>query len=179
MLAIMRPASSGGEGGISIDQKSRQRRVWDLEARFYRERGYYPVPPERSSFLLSMVTPLMLGNDGTQKGYYATAFFMLLTRLQGLASWHGLRVTELGSLEEINRLSTAIKVVTPVPPTIASFSRRSRNFGPMVRHEDGLMLSLHVKDYPSVLWPAFVLGTLCHLGFSVSQGAGRYVISDP
>lgn len=179
MLGVMKPADAGGESGITIDESTKQHRIWDLETSFWRVRGFYPVPPAKRSFLLSMMTPLVLANNRTLKGDYARAFSAMLIRLQGLAAWHGLRVAELGDVDKIRKLSSEIVVETHAEPRIATFSRRSKNFGSMVRHEDGLMTSLHIKDYPDEIWPAFVLGTLCHLGYSVSQGAGRYVISDP
>lgn len=179
MTNIMKPINEGGEGGVTIDAATHARRMWDLEEATVAMAGKVAVPPPKKSFLLSTLTPLVLSNDGSLKGDFATLFQSLFIRIQGLAAWHNLTVTEFGNLPALQAKARQIRIARQTTPRPVSFARRSRNFGPMTRHENGLYLSLHVTDYPDELWPAFVLGTYVHFGYGVSQGAGRYVISDP
>ena len=176
---VMLPRARGGEGGISLDGVSRARRPWPIEDIYWRERQGYPVPKARNSFLMSFVTPLVLGNREMQRGEPWRMFSTLLIRLGGLARWHRADVPELRSFDEIEALCTTVRSEPVLPPKAAMYRRKSRSFGDMEKFETGILGSFLVRDYPRELWPAIVLGTLTNCGYDVPQGAGRYVISDP
>jgi hypothetical protein len=179
MLGVMHPRSEGGEGGVCLAGGSRARRAWKLTNAYWRERDGYPIPPPKPVFVLASMTPLVLGNAKALKGSYHVLFVSLCLRIAGLAAWHRLGLTELSDLDGVRELCRDIVTAPILPPKQTGFARRSRSFGRHEKFEAGIHACLRISDYPAKLWPCFVLGTLCHIGFDVSQGAGRYEITDP
>ena len=179
MGRVMIPRKRGGEGGISIDGKSRARRIWPIRDIYWRVREGYPIPPARKAFILSSLTPIIMSGGGKMKGGYDDLFASLLVRLAGLARWHDVAVPELEDEHRIARWCKRVRPEQLFRPHARQFERRSINFGKMVKAEKGIMGHWFVRDYPEQMWPCLVLGTLTNFGFDVSQGAGRYVISEP
>jgi hypothetical protein len=179
MKGVMTPRENGGQGGVTLDGVSAVRRIWALRACSWRQRSAIPMPPAKRSFLMTTKTPLVAGNDGVLKGGDDALFLSLFVRLQGMAAWNGLRVAEFDGIPATRAMAACVRVGMRTNPKPAMFSRRSKSFGASTKHEDGLLTSMLVNDYPETLWPAFVLGAYTHFGSSATQGAGRYVISDP
>ena len=179
MSRVMTPRQCGGEGGITIDSQSRARRIWPIEDVYWRVRDGYPVPAARKTFILSSITPIVMGGGNKMKGGYDDLFASLLSRLAGLARWHDLAVLELEDKYQISRLCGQVTLEQVFGLKARKYERRSINFGKMVKVEKGIMGHWFVRDYPEDMWPSLVLGTLTNFGFDISQGAGRYVISEP
>ena len=164
---------------MTIDSVTRARRPWPIVDVFWRERGAYPLPAARNTFLMSFVTPMVLGNREKQSGAYRTVFATLLKRVGGLARWQGVDVADLSDFTRIEEMAAAVRAEQFAPAQVRAFHRRSSSFGAHEKIETGFLQQLLIKDYPRQIWPAFVLGTLTNCGYDVSQGAGRFVIGDP
>lgn len=179
MSRVMISTARGGEGGITIDGQTRARRIWPLEDIYWRIREGYPVPIAKRVFVLSSITPIVMGGGETLKGSYKDLLASLCLRLAGLARWHDLAVPDLEDSSRIAELCGKVRLEEIFEVKASKYERRSINFGRKGKVEKGIMGHWFVRDYPDTLWPCFVLGTLTNFGFDISQGAGRYVISEP
>lgn len=179
MLRVMLPRERDGEGGITISSFTRTRRIWPLEDIYWRTREGYPLPPEKKQFIISSITPIVMGGGKKLKGSYRDLMISLCFRIAGLARWHDLNIIEMDDTDLLNRLCGEVKMEELFKPALKTFERRSVNFGKNVKVENGIMGHWYIRTYPEKLWPCFVLGTLTNLGYDISQGAGRYAISTP
>ena len=179
MSRVMISRERGGEGGITMHSKTRARRIWPLVDVFWRVREGYPVPSAKKAFIISSITPIVMSGGNKLKGGFDDLLTSLCFRLAGLARWHDVDAPDLISSALIARLRNRLVMEGLFGTRAEKYERRSISFGRMVKSENGIMGHWYVRDYPEEMWPVFVLGTLTNFGFDVSQGAGRYVISDP
>ena len=179
LTRVMLPRERGGEGGVSLDAHTRARRIWPIRDVYWRVRDGIVPPPPRRSFVLSTLTPLVAGSNRTLRGTYRDMFASLLYRLAGLARWHGIDVPLLNGPETVLPWCGCIRVEPVGGIKAARYERRSRSFGVYKRPENGILGHFLVRDYPEQLWPCFVLAPLVNMGYSIPQGAGRVVLSDP
>jgi len=179
MLRVMTPETRGGEGGISLMAGHRARRIWKLRDVFWRESGYYPVPPIRRPFLLASKTPFVMSSQQTMKGGIPDLLFSIFARIAGLSRWHGFQAGPDLAFPAIRAACSEVRSEVLFKPHIKFERRTSRTFRGHGRLETGLDVCLLVRDFPEALWPGFVLGTLTHAGYDVVHGYGRYAIGAP
>ncbi|MCT8268011.1 hypothetical protein NYQ83_12070 [Afifella sp. JA880] len=177
VLRVMTPVAKGGEGGISLMNGRRTRRIWPLRDLFWQESGQYLPPPLRRRFMLSSLTPFGLSNQQTVRHSQTQLIASIFKRIAGLARWHRVQMERDLSFSRIDELVCEIEVYPVLEPNLSLVSRRSRSFQTKERVQTGFSTSLKVDAFPPELWPGFVLGTLTHAGYDVPQGYGRYEIS--
>lgn len=174
MMVVMSPRQTRGQAGISIRTGGRIRHRWELLDIYWQLQDGAGTEPAAEQFLLHSITPFVALNRPAISMDATGIFTTMLKRIAGLLRWHGLASGESMSFGELDRLSCQIRYRFPFPPRLVHVERRSRTFAGSPRSHFGFNTQLQIVDYVKELWPAFLVGTLTHLGFEASQGFGRF-----